>query len=330
MYRLYLAGVFIFMLLISHSIHADIIADLRALSASHGDKMEIVRIQHISALQSELKLFQSENDLPWFAEWLIENRFDYESATENMQSVIILAMPRANYAAITFDYNGKQYKAYGVMAADFGKSINYMVEAVKTAGYNITPYSLIPLKRLAVQSGLAEYGKNNIAYVQGMGAKINLMAFYTDIPIETDNWREMVVSQNCADCDICVKVCPTGAIREDTFLLDSHNCLVFLNESMAREIPDWVPASAHHTLYGCLKCQVNCPMNDGMGEILHFAFDEAETARILAGGAFDDITGEFREKIDKLGITRSAVVPRNLRLLIDLQDQGVVPNLFIK
>jgi len=318
----------VLVLMFCNSLMGNIIDELRVLTESHNDRMEIVRIERIRDLQAELSQFQEENELPWFADWVITNMFDYEKNIEGMLSVIILAMPRPAYGELTFYYNDRQYRAFAFLGADFGRSINYLVEAVQNADFTIIPYSNIPLKRLAVQSGLAEYGRNNIAYVQGMGAKMNLMAFYTNIPLDEDNWREMVVSEHCTDCDICVKVCPTGAIREDNFLLDSHRCLVFLNDNISREIPDWVPSTAHHALSGCLLCQVNCPLNDGMGEVVRLTFSEDETKRILAGAPWDDVIGEFRTRLDRIGITRNPVTVRNLRMLMDLQDEGYVPCLF--
>jgi epoxyqueuosine reductase len=38
------------------------------------------------------------------------------------------------------------------------------------------------LKRLAVRSGLARYGRNNVTYVEGMGSFLELSASLTDMP----------------------------------------------------------------------------------------------------------------------------------------------------
>jgi hypothetical protein len=66
-------------------------------------------------------------------------------------------------------------------------------------------------------------------------------------------------------------------------------------------------------------------MNEGMGEVVLFTFDEDETKRILTGAPWDDVTDEFRAKLDRIGITRNPVTIRNLKLLMDLQDEGYKP-----
>jgi epoxyqueuosine reductase len=38
--------------------------------------------------------------------------------------------------------------------------------------------SLLPLKSLAVRSGLAAYGRNNVCYVPGMGSFLELVGLY--------------------------------------------------------------------------------------------------------------------------------------------------------
>ncbi len=43
----------------------------------------------------------------------------------------------------------------------------------------------IPVKLLAVRTGLAQYGRNNIAYVRNMGSLVRLDAFCTDAPLRT-------------------------------------------------------------------------------------------------------------------------------------------------
>ena len=64
------------------------------------------------------------------------------------------------------------------------------LRAVGKEGYRIaTP--ILPLKLLAVHGGIAEYGRNNITYVSGMGSFMRLTAVYSDMPCETDHWREV-------------------------------------------------------------------------------------------------------------------------------------------
>jgi epoxyqueuosine reductase len=82
-------------------------------------------------------------------------------------------MPRPPTQA-TFSWNRKQqsfvlpptYTAYDQKRL----YVEHLVaEAVGKEGYQIaTP--ILPLKLLAVRSGIAEYGRNNITYASGMGS----------------------------------------------------------------------------------------------------------------------------------------------------------------
>jgi hypothetical protein len=60
-------------------------------------------------------------------------------------------------------------------------------------------------RRLAVQSGLAEYGRNNITYVAGMGSNVRYAAFYTDIDGQDEVWRDVCNAEMCADCGAYIK-----------------------------------------------------------------------------------------------------------------------------
>lgn len=62
-----------------------------------------------------------------------------------------------------------------------------ITEILTPLGYR-TERILLPVKLLAVCSGLAEYGKNNITYVEDFGSTHFLGAFITDMPSNDDFW----------------------------------------------------------------------------------------------------------------------------------------------
>lgn len=271
------------------------IHDLKALAELNGDKLEVVSMDRLKSLQEEITQFQKETELNSFQEWIINNCYKFEDIPEIARSVIIVAVSHAAYANITFTKNGKKYKMYGHVDSRLDKAIEYTMNAVRNAGYAIDVEMRLPLKRLAVQSSLAKYGRNNITYVKGMGSYFAYVAFVTDMPCEEDSWRGVTASSECENCDVCIRNCPTGAIRKDSFLIDNQRCLSALNED-ERDFPVWLTQSAHHTPYDCLKCQVKCPMNAGNWEIPDVFFDEAETERILGGAPYEDTSSELKKK----------------------------------
>lgn len=75
------------------------------------------------------------------------------------------------------------------------------------------------------------------------------------------DWPETAM-ERCAKCRICIKACPTGAIREDRFLISAERCYTLSSESK-EPTPDWATPPASPCLIGCMACQEICPENKG-------------------------------------------------------------------
>ncbi|MDR2183762.1 MAG: hypothetical protein LBE55_06265 [Clostridiales bacterium] len=301
--------------------------ELRTLAESHGDRLAVVSMENIHLLQADLAKFRSEKDsqLGDFQKHIFDEYYRFDQIPAHMRSIIIVAVRRPAYAKVTFARNGKEYKAFSGVAAALDKTVGYITDTVQAAGFDINRETRLPLRRIAVQSGMGQYGRNNIVYVDGMGSAAALMAFSTDAPCDNDNWREPVVSPICNDCKICLTLCPTNAITPDRFHIDSHKCLTRLNRS-PDDFPDWVPPTAYHSTYYCLMCQGRCPMNKGL-ETIEVSFSETETARIMDGGPYDDASEQLKSKLARLNFEKIATAPRNLRVLFEAMDAGHVPKL---
>lgn len=176
----------------------------------------------------------------------------------------------------------------------------------------------VPEKLLAVRSGLARYGKNNIAYVEGMGSFHRLEAFFSDLPTPEDNWVGLQALEQCHKCTACINKCPTGAIVHDRFLILAERCLTFHNERSA-EFPDWIDPSWHNCLIGCMACQLACPVNKGFFDWFEegVSFTEEETALLLQGVTRDQLPSAAAEKLQRLGLLEDVeLVSRNLAVLL--------------
>jgi len=183
-------------------------------------------------------------------------------------------------------------------------------------GYHVAQ-ALAPKKLLAVRSGLAWYGKNNIAYVEGLGSYHRLVVFCSDFPCEGEQWVEARMLERCERCQACRRGCPSGAIAPDRFLLHAERCLTFWNEKpKATAFPDWVEDSWHNCLVGCLECQRVCPENSM--HIDHYeegpSFSERETALILAGMNPSKLPAALIEKMRQWDLLELYdQLPRNLK-----------------
>lgn len=144
-----------------------------------------------------------------------------------------------------------------------------------------------PFKVLAVAMGLAEYGRNNLAYVKGFGSYSRLRCYLVREDPGSSDPRQLIflsrgfdedfLAEPCISCRICTADCPTGALLEDSFPVDSARCLTYANE-LPGPFPDWVDKDVHNCLVGCMGCQRSCPMNEGLLEVhnLEEGFGEAE------------------------------------------------------
>ena len=177
----------------------------------------------------------------------------------------------------------------------------------------------IPLKLLSVRSGLAKYGRNNITYIGDWGSFHQLFGFHSSIKTDADPWQEIEALDACRTCTLCLKNCPTGAIRKDRFLLDAARCLTLLNES-GEEIPPWVHPRAHNSLIGCMRCQDVCPYDSKVKDWIEDIgkLDQEETGRLLDYDIDRDRDSAITERVKKMGIHEFFLdlVPRNLRLLL--------------
>jgi epoxyqueuosine reductase len=197
----------------------------------------------------------------------------------------------------------------------------YLNAFLNPKGYRVQYAPRLPRKLLAVRSGLGLYGRNNICYVDGMGSSLFLATYVSDVPCTGENWREVRQMDRCKTCRACLSNCPTKAITPDQFLIDNERCLTYCNEAdAARDFPEWLDPSVHHTIYGCLRCQEVCPVN---GEYAHTvvepaAFTEEETACLVEGRPPELFPEGLWEKVEALDMVNYlGALPRNLRILLD-------------
>lgn len=225
------------------------------------------------------------------------------------------------YVNVIIHYQGREYPTRGLAAPDMDVVNTYISQVAKEAGQQVHEIEHFPLKRLAVQSGLSTYGRNNVTYIEEYGSNLSYTAYVSNAVSEEDTWRPMCHAKICDTCNHCISTCPTGAIRPERFLIDNERCLSCLNEG-GGEFPDWLPKDVHHTLYDCLRCQESCPMNlkvkDPNEVIQTIEFSEEETEMLLEGKGEDELPKEFIERTKVLGLFKwNAPLARNIRAIIE-------------
>lgn len=134
-----------------------------------------------------------------------------------------------------------------------------------------------------------------------MGSFLQLVAVYSDMPCEEDCWQESKMMKSCEECDICRRACPSGAIPSDRFLLRAERCIVYHNEKKGDvSFPDWVGASWHNCIVGCMHCQRVCPENRKFIEWI--GKEEEETTLLLEGAPRDRLPAGTLGKLERLSL----------------------------
>ncbi|MCJ7565491.1 MAG: FeS-binding protein [Candidatus Aminicenantes bacterium] len=287
-----------------------------------GIEGQVVSISHLVHLENEIeeKHRQGIFNAELYRRYLSGFKFKPPESLPGAKSLIIAAYPQPQIRII-FNWKGKLYPV--IIPPTYLYFPDRRVEKILSKlltpqGYHIAKATL-PLKLLAVKSGLGSYGKNNICYVPGMGSFHRLMAFYSDFPCSEDIWVEERVMESCKKCIACQRSCPTGAITPESFLLRAERCLTFLNEG-PRDFPSWVDRAWHHCLVGCLYCQKVCIGNNSLFDWIEekAKFSEQETKFILENRLFELLPSKTQKKLTRLDLVEYyKILPRNLRVLFD-------------
>jgi epoxyqueuosine reductase len=203
---------------------------------------------------------------------------------------LVVAAVRQQLLAVTFHPDGGPRDVLiptGYASQSYtGRDIRARLLRDALGGRGLLQRGALPLKTLAVHSGLARYGRNNIAYVEDFGSFHELAGYWTDQDLP-DHWQPLTTLRMCKGCSICVKACPTRAFSETNFTIDAGRCLTLYNEQEL-PFPAWIPLAAHHTLIGCLRCQYRCPANaDFIHDVERIADLDREQTRFILSGRRD-------------------------------------------
>jgi len=180
----------------------------------------VVPIEHVSQLKFEIEenVSQGKIDAGLSERYLAGFEFDVTKHLPKACSIIITAAPQPQ-RRVTFHLNGQAYPViipptyYGDTDDQIGSMLENILDSTE---YQLYPAAL-PLKVLAVSTGMARYGRNNIAYVEEMGSFVRLKAFLSDMPADEADWLEPQVMNECDRCKACLNTCPTERLPRTAF-----------------------------------------------------------------------------------------------------------------
>jgi epoxyqueuosine reductase QueG len=89
-------------------------------------------------------------------------------------------------------------------------------------------------KKIGYLAGLGWLGRNNLLVNESLGSQFRLVSVLTDLALKIDK----PVKKDCGSCRLCVKICPSGAIKEDPLEFAHFKCFEKLKEFKMQRLVD--------------------------------------------------------------------------------------------
>ncbi|MCJ7571079.1 MAG: hypothetical protein MUO82_04285, partial [Candidatus Thermoplasmatota archaeon] len=164
-------------------------------------KFRTVSNIHLKELQEEINEWKHNGLITekFFKQNYGEFTFHPPTTLHNVHSIIVIGIPQ-KITPVIFFHKGERYQTVIPPTYAYSKLRTSCKEILSrilgNKGYFVD-HAILPLKLLAVKSGLAKYGKNNICYIDGMGSFTRLQAFYMDYEFPIDDWHEKQIMESC-------------------------------------------------------------------------------------------------------------------------------------
>lgn len=169
-------------------------------------------------------------------------------------------------------------------------------------------------RQWAALSGLGWQGKNTLLINKKKGSYFFLAEVISDLVLASDH----PVDDHCGTCTKCIDACPTGAISEEGYLLDSNKCISYLTIERKDEIPDEFNGKMANWMFGCDICQAVCPWNKFSSPHDESKFIAKEELLVKSKKEWEEITTEVFEKLfegSPVKRTKYAGLKRNIEFL---------------
>lgn len=151
-------------------------------------------------------------------------------------------------------------------------------------------------RELAKNAGIGYYGKNCSVINPKYGSFIFIGYILTDLDMKIDS---TILKEDCGDCVLCLKACPTGAL-ESSYRLNPKRCISYLTQTKER-IPYDLRRHMGNSIYGCDICQKVCPKNKGISMGNHEEFIPTENKSYIDIGDILSISNrEFNTRYSSM------------------------------
>ena len=263
-----------------------------------------------------LREAQEENRYPDFVDPDISKRIDPQNLQESAQSIISLAVSYATgdpgpapalHGTISRSAWGLDY--HRILEERMDKVINYLKEHIGAAECTkAVDTSFLIDRALAVQAGLGYPGSNCAVYVPPFGSWVFLGEILVDVELPPTQTKEQGNWFCPVKCDLCVKVCPTGALFAPG-KIKPQRCISYLTQ-VSGPIPLEFRDRIANKLWGCDLCQQVCPIN--------------EEARLSRHEEFRPVIGPHVDLVPLLGVKKREFLERFGQTSIAWRGKNVI------
>ena len=190
-----------------------------------------------------------DRDARFMEEWLaqgLHGNMDYLERNCDKRYDPAVLVPGAQTVVVcllTFEHSGRDYhrKVKSMLYTLEAKLKEAFGEDIVSSTHQHIFCDSAPMleRRWCVEAGLGFIGKNHQFIHPTLGSLVHPGEILINAPVPIAN-RQSPISQLCADCQLCLEACPTGALRNEVW--DATQCIAY---------------TTHH----CLECQNICPFN---------------------------------------------------------------------
>lgn len=196
----------------------------------------------------------------------LQKRINPAALLENAQSVIVTAInyttspqqktePRPTGKIAAFAQYQDYHEFIKIRLHELAEYANTLADTA--ARYKICVDS-VPLaeRALAARAGIGFIAKNHMLTHPQLGSHLLLGEIITELKLDCDKKLTMT----CPECDRCVRICPTGALKSNG-QFDANKCISYLTIELKDDIPSELEDKIGDQLFGCDHCITACPYN---------------------------------------------------------------------
>lgn len=214
-----------------------------------------------------------------FEEENIEKRINPKLTMESVKSIIVIGV---SYKT-DFKAEHKSNLAGDISMSSWGidyhrvlkrKMEDLIIEMKKETDFEYKAFvDTGPLvdRELARRAGVGFFGKNCSIINGDYGSFIFLGYILIDIDLKSDK----PIDEDCGECKLCLKACPTGAL-ESAYNINPKKCISYLTQTKEK-IPIELREKMGTSIYGCDICQIVCPKNKNVRLSEHKEFIPSAT-----------------------------------------------------